>query len=130
MSTTRRQPVTRYLAALVALAAGLLLPMAAGSITVLAVLLFVAGLPIAPAFAGAYSLVNRLALPGSSTESFAWISTAVTVGSSLGTVLGGAAVQNLSVTLGFALSAVLAALGAVYALGRRRTLASEPAPAT
>ncbi|HEV3227956.1 MAG TPA: MFS transporter [Solirubrobacteraceae bacterium] len=127
MTSSARHPATRYLAALTALALALVLPIAAGSIVILAALLFVAGLPIAPAFASAYSLINRLAMPGSSTESFAWISTAVTVGASLGTALGGAAVQSLDVRAGFALSAALAALGAAFAFSRRRRLSEPPA---
>ncbi len=40
----------------------------------------VAGIPIAPAFASSYGLVDRLAVPGTTTEAFSWLSTAIVTG--------------------------------------------------
>jgi MFS family permease len=123
MTGSRGHPAVRYLWALVALAFALLLPLAAGSITALTGLLLVAGLPIAPGFASAYSLVNRLGLPGSATESFAWISTAVTVGAAAGTAIAGVVVSHVALRLGIGLSAAMAGLGAAAVFVRRWSLA-------
>ena len=123
MTGSRGHPAVRYLWALVALAFALLVPLAAGSITALTGLLLVAGLPIAPGFASAYSLVNRLGLPGSATESFAWISTAVTVGAAAGTAIAGVVVSHVALRLGIGLSAAMAGLGAAAVFVRRWSLA-------
>jgi predicted MFS family arabinose efflux permease len=123
MTGSRGHAAVRYLWALVALALALLLPLAAGSIAALTVLLLVAGLPIAPGFASAYSLVNRLGLPGSATESFAWISTAVTVGAAAGTAIAGVVVSHVALRLGIGLSAAMAGLGAAAVFVRRWSLA-------
>ena len=50
------------------------------SLPVMCVLMLIAGLPIAPAFAASYGLVDELALPGTTTEAFAWLGTAVVAG--------------------------------------------------
>jgi MFS family permease len=123
MTGSRGHPAVRFRWALVALALALLLPLAAGSIAALAGLLLIAGLPIAPGFASAYSLVNRLGRPGSATESFAWISTAVTVGAAAGTALAGAVVSHVSLRVGIGLSAAMAGLGAAAVFVRRWSLA-------
>ena len=54
----------RFTLALAALALALLPPLVAPSIPVMCVLMLIAGLPIAPAFASSYGLVDELAVPG------------------------------------------------------------------
>jgi MFS family permease len=119
-----RRPSVRYAAALAAYAAGLLLPLAASGIPALAVLFFVAGLAIAPAFAGAYGLTSALAEPGTATEAFAWISTSVVGGVAAGTAFGGAVVERLGVAPALGLAAGAAAVAAVTTAARRPTLES------
>ena len=52
-------------------------------------LLFCAGLPIAPVVAGIYGQVGRVAAAGSVAEAFSWFGTAISVGIAAGSVLGG-----------------------------------------
>jgi predicted MFS family arabinose efflux permease len=125
----RRHPAVRYITALSLLALTLLLTLTAGSIAGLTVALLIAGLPIAPGFASGYTLVSRLAVPGSATESFAWISTAVTIGAALGTALAGVLVARGSAQTGFGLSAALAGAGAIVLFARRASLGGRGAPA-
>jgi MFS family permease len=88
------RPVRRYELALLAFAAGLLPLLLAGSIAVMAVLVFVSGLAIAPAFASAYGLVDDAAIPGTTTEAFAWLSTAILLGITGGTATAGALIER------------------------------------
>ena len=70
---------------LAALAAGhLSLAAAAGSAVALAAVLTLAGATIAPTYASVYAMVDRAAPAGTGTEAFAWLSTAVSVGASVG----------------------------------------------
>ena len=77
----------RFAFSLAALALALVPPLAAPSLPVMCVLMLIAGLPIAPAFAASYGLVDELALPGTTTEAFAWLGTAVVAGVALGHVV-------------------------------------------
>ena len=77
---------------LAALAAGhFLLVAAAGSVLALAAALLVAGTAIAPTYASIYAMVEDAAPAGTVTEAFAWLTTAVAVGASLGVARGGRA---------------------------------------
>jgi MFS family permease len=108
----------------VALVGMLLVPLAAApSIAAVTALALVAGLPIAPAFAFSYRLVDRLAPPGTATEAFAWISTAIVAGVSAGAPLGGGAISAAGPHAAFLLAAACAGAAAVVAAARRGSLA-------
>ena len=115
-----RAPVRRYELALVFFAAGLAPPLLAGSIAAMTVLIFIAGLAIAPVFAAGYALIDDTAIPGTTTEAFSWFSTAIVLGLAAGTAVGGALAEasgtDASLTLGWA--AGIAALAIAW-LGRR-----------
>jgi predicted MFS family arabinose efflux permease len=90
----------------------------APSIAVMAVVAFIGGMPIAPAFAGSYLLLDRFSVPGAMTETFAWNTTCLYVGASAGTAIGGALIASsggyrasivLAIVLGFACVALVAA---------------------
>jgi MFS family permease len=85
--------------------------LAAPSIALMAVCAFASGIPIAPAFAGSYLLLDRFSVPGTLTETFAWNTTAIFVGASLGTAAGGALVAPASYRASVAISVVLGAAG-------------------
>lgn len=104
-------------AATALLAAGLALPLLAGSLHALSALVFVAGLPIAPAFAAAYGLVDAAARRGTAAEAFAWIGTAISAGLAVGTAAGGALVDAAGVRASFALGCAAAAAATLLALG-------------
>lgn len=124
---TRDEP-RRVLLAAAALAMLLSLPPLAGSVGTLALLLFVAGLPIAPLVAAAYGVIAAVAAGGSVAEAFAWLSTAVTTGVAAGTVIGGWLVDAESVRASFLLAAGAAAATFVVGLALRNSLRAVPAP--
>jgi predicted MFS family arabinose efflux permease len=99
----------------------------AGSSAALGVLLAVAGAPIAPAFTTAYTLVDRLAPPGTITEAFTVTTTAVVAGIALGNAAAGALVEPIGPGWTFAVAAGASALAPLAAMGRRRTLVPVPA---
>jgi MFS family permease len=100
------------------LAAGMTLPLFGWSLPSMAVLAFLAGLPIAPVVMAAYGLVDAVAKRGTAAEAFAWISTAVFVGFSMGTAVGGVLIDGVGVRASFGLGTGAIALGALLvALG-------------
>jgi predicted MFS family arabinose efflux permease len=112
---TTREPGSLLRLSSVLLAVGLAPLVLAPSLPVLAVLAFVAGLPIAPSFAAAYGLLDRVARPGTNAEAFAWIGTALASGLAAGAAVGGMAIDEWGVDAAFALGCGGAALGAVVA---------------
>ena len=104
-------------------------PLVAPSLPVMCALMLLAGMPIAPAFAASYGLVGELAPPGTTTEAFAWLTTAIVTGLAIGTAAGGVAVDPLGVTGALALAAPCAGVAALAAFARLGSLAiPEPVP--
>jgi predicted MFS family arabinose efflux permease len=101
-----------------AFAAVLVLPLLAGSLPQMTVIMLIAGLPIAPSVAIAYNLIERAAVAGTQAEVFGWLSTAVTAGIALGTAGGGSLIAHGSVHRALALAIVGAALGCAISLTR------------
>jgi MFS family permease len=97
---------------------GLALPLLGWSLPSMAVLAFLAGLPIAPLVMSAYGLIDAVAARGTAAEAFAWITTAVFAGFSVGMPLGGVLIDAVGVKASFALGAAAVSLGALLvALG-------------
>ncbi|MHB1508241.1 MAG: MFS transporter [Acidimicrobiales bacterium] len=94
---------------IVAAGAGFLSLAAAPDLDVLYVLLFVAGMSIAPGFSCIYGLVGEIAPSTSSVEAFSWIGSGIQTGAAAGAALGGVVVETLGTRSAF----VLAACGAV-----------------
>jgi MFS family permease len=100
------------------LALGLALPLLGWSLPSMSVLAFLAGLPIAPVVMSAYGLVDAVATRGTAAEAFAWITTAVFAGFSVGMALGGTLIDAFGVKASFGLGAAAVSVGAVIvALG-------------
>ena len=99
----------------------LFLPLLAHTMAVMTMVMFIAGLPIAPSFAVTYGLVERSALPNTQAEVFGWISTAITMGVALGTAGGGTLISHSGSTASIALGIC----GAAIAFG----IAMLPRPA-
>jgi MFS family permease len=118
-----RRLALRFGFALVTLGTLLIPPLAAPSLPVMCVLMLFAGMPIAPAFAASYGLVDELAVPGTTTEAFAWLGTSVVTGLALGTSAGGLAIEHLGITGALALAAPCALAAGALALTRRGSLA-------
>jgi predicted MFS family arabinose efflux permease len=94
----------------------------AGSPITMALLAILAGLPIAPLIASRNQLVERVSLPGTTTEAFTWPLTALVAGVSLGAAAGGAVVEAGSWSTGVAVATAVAFVGASIVLLRRGTL--------
>lgn len=124
-----RRLVLRFGFSLALLAVALVPPLAAPSLPVMCVLMLIAGVPIAPAFAASYGLIGELALPGTTTEAFAWLATAVVAGVALGTSFGGYAVEQVGLPGALALAAPCIGAAALLTFARRASLAvPEPVP--
>jgi MFS family permease len=124
-----RDPLRRFLLATPLIAVGLSLLLLAVSIPSLCALALLAGLPIAPAIAAAYLLIDRVARPWAIAESFAWFGTSIALGIAFGTALGGSVVDHLGVRYAFAIGVLVSVVGVLLLVARRAALASEPAPA-
>lgn len=108
---------------------GLLLLVGAWSVPSLTVVAFVAGLPIAPAIAAAYGIIDRVAHVSSIAESFAWFGTSVALGAATGIALGGAIVDHAGVRWTFVAGGLFALVGATSVLVRRGVLLAPVADA-
>ena len=106
-----------------ALAAGhLALVPAAGSTAALAAVLFVAGAAIAPTFAIAYGMVERVAPAGTVTEAFSWLATALAVGSAAGSAAGGALTEHAGPAAALLLAGVAGVVATIIAVLRATSL--------
>lgn len=118
-------PRKRLQAISIIFAAVLVLPLLAWSVPAMAVIMFVAGLPIAPSFAVTYGMAQSSALPGTQAEVFSWLSTAVVLGIASGAALGGALITSTGPRASLALG-ILGAVGAVgVATASRRRRATQ-----
>ena len=107
------------LAVLLALTALLALP---GSMAAMVCVAFLAGFPIAPAFAAAYRVIDQRAPAHATTEAFGWTSTAIVAGSAAGSAAGGSLIAAEGTTLAFLAAAAAVLIALVVAASRRRTL--------
>jgi len=118
-----------------ALCAGHLALAAAGSAVALAAGLLVAGAAIAPVYATVYAIADRVAPAGTATEAFAWLTTAVAVGASIGAAAAGAVADHAGPAAAFVLAggagavALLALAVGGRALGARADSVADPAVA-
>src|SRR4051794_10125569 len=101
---------------------------AAGSLVALGAGLLVAGAAIAPTLAIAYAIVEGVAPDGTVTEAFAWLATAMAVGSAVGPALGGALADGPGPAAAFVLAGLAGGAAALVAVLGARSLA-EPGSA-
>ena len=99
------------------LVVGIALPLLGWSLPSMAVLAFLAGVPIAPVVMSAYGLVDAVAKRGTAAEAFAWITTAVFVGFSVGMALGGTLIDAFGVRASFGFAVAAMSVGAVACVG-------------
>ncbi len=116
-------PARRLAALLGLVAVGITAMTAASGVTAMGGVMLGAGLPIAPAVACAYLLVDRLAPRGTVTEAFTWVSTGFMAGSALGSALGGLVVEHAGTRAAFLAAAATVAAAALVAHGRHAGLA-------
>lgn len=89
---------------------------------VLAILMFIAGLAIAPTMTNVNTIVQRVTPPTRLTEGLTWMSTAMTIGTSLGSALTGPAIDSTGHRGGFAFVMLFGWLMVAVALIGLRTL--------
>jgi predicted MFS family arabinose efflux permease len=98
---------------------------AARSLAAMGALMILAGLPIAPTFAAQYLLLDRVSIPGTATETFAWNTTAIFAGAALGNALGGVLIAASNYRASLALAFAFASLGGLLAFSRSHNLPVE-----
>jgi predicted MFS family arabinose efflux permease len=99
-----------------------------GSVLALAAVLLVAGAAVAPTEATLYAMVDNAAPAGSITEAFAWLATAMAVGSAVGAAAAGQVAQHAGPTATFGLAGACGMLAILTTLMRSRTLAPAARP--
>ncbi len=99
----------------------------AGSIGVMAALLLLTGLALAPVATTEYALVERLAPAGTSTEAYSWQIVAGAVGFGAGSAVAGVLVERASVPWALGSAALACGAGFLIALGAWRTLSERRA---
>ena len=104
------------------LAAGLAACALAGTLAELGVLLAVAGLAITPIATTNSLLLDRVAPPGTVTEAYAWLVTAVVAGVAGGNAAGGLLVEAGTPATAFVAAGAAAGLGVAATALRRRSL--------
>jgi predicted MFS family arabinose efflux permease len=114
----------RAIGCLALFGAALMLLAAAPNLTVLAVLMIAAGLPLSPWLGSLSASVQRAVPPAASTEAFTWTFAVITMGIAGGSALGGVITQGAGPQIAFLAAGALALTGA--ALG---TLWHPKAPA-
>jgi predicted MFS family arabinose efflux permease len=105
---------------LVPVAFGLLA--AAGSVLVMAILVTLSGVVLAPLTIAENQMSQRVAPPGAITEAFTWLIMAVVLGIAAGNAAGGAIVDDVGWRAAMLVGSAVAAGGAVVTFARRRTL--------
>lgn len=116
-------PPRRLAALTVALAVANLPLLAAGSVSVLGVLLVVAGGFIAPSLATAFALLSEVAPAGTVTEAQGWIGSSFGGGIALGAALAGKLVDVSGTTAALAVAVVALLLSAAVVVAGRPRLA-------
>ena len=112
----------RYLRFALVLPLGFLPLPAAPSVAAMGVLLFVAGICIAPLLSAGNQLVGELAPPAAATEAYTWPVTAIVVGVAAGNATSGFLSEHVDWRVAAASAAGAAILGAFVTVARRRTL--------
>ncbi len=80
----------------------------------------VAGLTIAPLFSTQYAMVARAVTPGSETEAFTWVTSALVAGIAGGSAAAGGVISSAGVGAPFALGCMATLAAAAIALASRR----------
>ena len=129
-SRSWRAPAWKRLAVTLSLTvAGVCTFWAMPNLLVLAIVIYLCGLTIAPTLIAGYSLLESTALPGRATEAMSWLGTGISVGVALGATAVGFILDALGPRWGYAFAAASGVTTVViYLSGLRRLSRGEPAP--
>ncbi len=103
--------------------------LASGSPISMALLVALAGAPVAPLIASRNELVSAIAPRGAQTEAFTWPLTALVAGLSVGVATAGLLVDASGWETAMLVGALTAGIGALLVVSRRETLVVAPSPA-
>jgi MFS family permease len=118
--------VTRFISLQMLFTVGLLPLLLADSMGMMAALMAVAGLALAPSAAAGYLVVDRIAPRGTVTEATTWVMAANVAGGALGAALGGVVVQEWNVRAALVIACAGPLLGTLVTMTRRSSLAGAP----
>ncbi|MFI2184294.1 MFS transporter [Streptomyces sioyaensis] len=121
-------PSRRFVVGVCAIAVSMVPLQLVGSLPLLAVALFVAGLSIAPTMVTTMALVEEHVPRAKLTEGMSWTSTGLAVGVALGASAAGWVVDAAGAALGYLVPGAAGVLGALVAFAGYRRLRPQPAP--
>ncbi len=126
---TWRAPASRRMAVTLCLTvAGVCTFWAMPNLLVLAPVIYLCGMTIAPTLIAGYSLLDATARPGRATEAMSWLSTGIAVGLAIGSTAAGFILDAFGPRWGYAFAAAAGLSAAlVYLAGLRRAAAGEAA---
>ena len=97
------------------------------NLLVLAIVIYLCGLTIAPTLIAGYSLLESTALPGRATEAMSWLGTGISVGVALGATAAGFILDAFGPRWGYAFAAAAGVTTVViYLAGLPRLARAEP----
>jgi MFS family permease len=117
----------RFTATVCAVAAGTATFWAMPGLAALSAVMFLSGLVLSPMVIGGFSLVEQQAKPGRLTEAMAWLTSALSVGTAVGSAAGGQVIDAGGARWGYVFAAACA-VGAALACLAGRTWLAEPGP--
>jgi MFS family permease len=94
---------------------------------VLAVVIYLCGLTIAPTLIAGYSLLESTALPGRATEAMSWLSTGIAIGLACGSTAVGFVLDGFGPRWGYAFAAASGVTAVLIYLAGLRRVAPPPA---
>lgn len=119
-------PKQRLLALSIAVVALTTLPLlAANTVPLLALAVFVSGVAISPTFIMAFGLIERRVPEAMLTEGITWVMTGIGIGMALGAFVAGWVVDNYGAQNGFWVSVAAGTISFVIVLLGQKTLAGE-----
>jgi predicted MFS family arabinose efflux permease len=122
-------PAWRRLAVTLALTvAGVCTFWAMPNLLVLAVVIYLCGLTIAPTLIAGYSLLESTALPGRATEAMTWLSTGIAIGLACGSTAVGFVLDGFGPRWGYVFAAVSGVTAVLIYLAGLRRVAPPSAP--
>lgn len=123
-----RAPLRRHLGLLLgATAAGTATFWVMPGLAALATVMFISGLPLSPMLIAGFSLIEQQALPGRVTEGMAWLTSAISVGTAIGSAAAGQVIDARGARWGYAFAAACA-IGAFLACLAGLTQLTVPGP--
>ena len=119
----------RFTLTLGAAAAGTATFWAMPGLTILAAVMLCSGLAVSPMLISAFSLIERQAPPNRQTEAMSWLTSAISVGTAIGSTAAGQIIDTAGARWGYAFAAAFAAAAMLTCLlGLTKLTVPSPTP--